>query len=109
STLGGTNGSPPAIVLNCFTAQECASGVRVVSMSSVTLCRVNGAGKVGTGCVGEAFSPGTVLAGKGVSTMGKSDFPVTRLRTNRYPDFDGCATASMSFPLRTTVTSAGAV
>src|SRR6185437_817672 len=47
STLGGTNGSPPAIVLNCFTAQECASGVRVVSMSSVTLCRVNGAGKVG--------------------------------------------------------------
>ena len=36
---------------NCSSAHWCASGVRLVSMSSVSICRANGAGFVGSGCV----------------------------------------------------------
>ena len=63
---------------NCSSAHWCASGVRLVSMSSVSTCRANGAGLVGSTCVSAATSPGTVLAGYFRDSMGNSGLPFVR-------------------------------
>jgi hypothetical protein len=46
-----------------FSAESCAAGVRVVSMSSVSVCRTNGGGSTGYGCSSAARSPSVVDAG----------------------------------------------
>ena len=52
---------------------------------SVKLCRVNGSGSKGMGCVGDACSPLIVEAGKARSSIGKTGFPVTRSKTKVKP------------------------
>ena len=73
----------------------CASGVRVVSMSSVSSCRANGFGLVGSGCVSAAVSPGTSLAGYFRYSIGNSGVPFVRSNTNTKPCLVVCTTASI--------------
>ena len=68
----------PRKVSNSFWAQARISGVRAVTSSRVMVCFASGAGSVGTGCVGEVISPGTVLVGTLISLIGNSGSPVTR-------------------------------
>ena len=55
--------------------------MKSIRSSSVMPCRSNGGGFVGNGCVGDAFSPGTVDAGTGRSSIGHTGLPVTRSST----------------------------
>jgi hypothetical protein len=49
--------------------------------SAVILCRANGGGLVGNGCVGDVFSPGTVDCGTGRSSIGHTGLPFVRSKT----------------------------
>src|SRR5580700_3039630 len=62
-TLNGTNCPSLRNFLNFSSAQACASGVRLVSISSLRNCRAKGAGLRGNGCSEAALSPGTSLGG----------------------------------------------
>ena len=55
-----------------------ASGVRVVSMSSVSPWRVNGGGFTGYGCRSDSSSPSMVDGGTFRDPMGNSGVPVRR-------------------------------
>ena len=48
-------------------------------------CGTRLAGWSGNGCVGDACSPGTSLAGTGRSSIGNSGLPVSRSKRNRWP------------------------
>ena len=98
---------PDFIVLKRASTAACASGVRVVSMSSVRPCRANGGGFTGRGCVVDVSSPSTVDGGAGRCSIGKSDSPVRRSSTKVSPYFVTCATASTVRPSCVTVTSVG--
>ena len=77
------------------------------NVSLVTSCRVK-LGNDGIGCVGQAFSPGISLAGKGFSSIGNTGSPVSRLKTKTKPCLVATATASIFFPSRFTVNNCGA-
>src|SRR5271169_4329601 len=62
-------------VLNLASAYSCACGERFVSKSSVSNCRENGTGFVGTVCTVAAISPGTVLAGYFRVSIGNNGVP----------------------------------
>jgi hypothetical protein len=69
---GGVKSGP---ILNSFTASSAvwrSSGVKSTRSSIVTPWYSNGAGFVGTGCVGEARSPGTSDGGTGCSSIGQT-------------------------------------
>ena len=70
--------------------------------------RASGGGFSGKGCVGEVFSPGTVLCGTGRSSMPKIGSPVTRSKMNSRPILLICATAGIVLPFRVTSISVGA-
>src|SRR4029077_11374843 len=80
-TLNGTNCPSLRNFRKLSSAHWCASGVRVVSISSLRNCRANGAGLVGNGCSEAATSPGTVVGGYLRYSIGKSGFPFTRSNT----------------------------
>src|SRR5437879_5753264 len=69
--------------------------------------RANGAGFRGNGCVGHTDSPCRSEGGTGRSWMGNKGSPVSRVNTKMWPDLVTCATASIFFPLRRTVTRLG--
>ena len=80
---GGVNGpSLRAFATRSRIASYC-SGVAShgLTSSTVNVMRPNGAGLVGHGCVGHAFSPGISLFGTGRSSIGHSGLPVTRSKT----------------------------
>src|ERR1044071_3000841 len=80
------------------------SGVTVVRSAFVMPSRAHGAGLTGNGCVGDAFSPGTWLAGTFRSSTPKIALPVSRARMNSLPPiFVTCATAGIRVPLRPTM------
>ena len=60
--------------------------------------RASGGGFSGNGCVGEVFSPGTVLCGTGRSSMPNIGSPVTRSKMNSRPILLICATAGIVLP-----------
>ena len=74
-----------------------ASPARDSHRPRVKVWRMNGAGLVGKGCVGQDCSPGISLFGTGRSSIGQSGCPVTRSRTYRKPVLPACATASTCF------------
>src|SRR5262245_8118332 len=71
---GPYGGYGPSLYMRSFShhsAQNlCDSGVTVVMSAFVMPRRAHGAGFVGNGCVGELFSPGTVLSGTRRSSTG---------------------------------------
>ena len=77
-SFGGVNNGPTCILRKAPSAKAAASGVRLVSVFSLTSWIAIGAGRRGTGCVGDALSPGISVAGAGFSSIGNSDLPVTR-------------------------------
>src|SRR5436305_11814692 len=83
------------------------SGVTSVRSSGLKLCRMNGAGFTGNGCVGQADSPGISLGGTGFSAMSNSGSPVARSKRNVNPVLVTWATASTILPSRRTVTGVG--
>ncbi len=107
ATAGGVKSGPVRAVSNSSVQVRFESGVTVVSCSRVIDCRTSGGGRVGIGCVGDAASPGTVLAGTGRSSTGKRGWPVTRSSTNTNPLLLTWATAATSRPSLRTVTSVG--
>jgi hypothetical protein len=92
---------------NTLSAAARAAGVRLVSMPSVSVCRMNGGGFTGYGCVSAARSPSSVEGGTLRYAIGKSGVPVARSNTYTYPVFVICATASTFFRSRVTVTRVG--
>src|SRR5262245_13765465 len=77
-TDGGVNNGPvlkPSIAL---TAIARISGVKSTRSSTVAPCCSNGSGLLGTGCVGDAFSPGTSDGGTARSTIGHTGLPLVR-------------------------------
>ena len=88
--------NPDFIFRNRSSTDACASGVRVVSISSVRPWRANGGGLVGYGCASAAFSPSTLDGGALRYSIGNSDSPVRRSSTNVSPNFVTCATASIA-------------
>src|SRR5215204_5734886 len=79
--LGGSNSPRLRSFSHASRTAACAAGVRVVIMSSVNTCLVNGGGSVGSTCVADARSPGTSDAGTFTSCIGKIGVPVSRSRT----------------------------
>ena len=67
----------------------------------------SGGGFTGNGCVGDVFSPGTVLCGTGRSSMPNIGSPVTRLKMKSKPIFVICATAGIVLPFRVTSINVG--
>ena len=82
SVLNGLYGPSLTKWLNCSLAQAFISGVRVVSIFSVSPWRAKGAGAVGNGWLGDAFSPGIALGGTATSSIGNSDSPLSRSNRN---------------------------
>src|SRR5258706_9958532 len=74
--LGGVNIPFESTLRNFSNTAACALGVRLVIMSSVNVCRVNGGGFTGYGCTGESFSPSTGDAGTLRYFTGNSGFPL---------------------------------
>ena len=107
-TVSGTNRPSLRNVANRSSAHWCASGVRVVSMSSVSSWRANGAGFVGNGCVSRGDFAGHVARRKLAILDRKQRLAVRRGRTRtRSPACVVWATASIVRPSRLTVTSVG--
>ena len=52
----------------------------MVKVSSVTLWRAKGSGAMGSGCVADAISPGTLLVGYCRFEMGKSGVPFQAIK-----------------------------
>src|SRR5450756_357720 len=78
---GGVYSGPVMKADNTSSARALISGVKSMTSSEPNPCFANGAGFVGKGCVGAAFSPGTSLAPTGLSTIGQIGVPVTRSKT----------------------------
>ena len=97
--LGGVN-RPSLRLARIFSrsAAWSASGSSGLMSSTVKLCRANGSGQVGNGCVGLACSPGTSEAGTGRSSIGQIGSPVSRFSTKRNACFVGCASALIVRP-----------
>ena len=45
-----------------------------------SVCKANGSGQVGMGCVGEVQFPGTSVCNTGTSSTGQMGSPVSRLK-----------------------------
>ena len=63
SRVGGVNNPFDVYSRNFASAAACASGVRVVNISSVRRCLTNGGGATGRGWVSLAISPSSADAG----------------------------------------------
>ena len=104
---GGVNTGPLRYFRKISSARRCNSGVKSMRSLSLTCCRAKAAGKLGIGCVGEARSPGTSLAGTGRSVMGQIGLPVTRSNTYSHAVLDGTTTTSRGRPFHCIVASTG--
>ena len=82
--------------------------IPVGSSDRFMLMRAIGSGLIGNGCVGDAFSPGTLLGGTGRSSMPKTGLPFRRSKMNINPILPMWTTAGMRAPRWTTVTRVGA-
>src|SRR5699024_10034605 len=82
-------------------------GVLFVTSSFCNPCRTKGSGFDGIGCVGHASSDAILEEGKGFSSIGKSDLPVSRLNTKVNTVFATWAPASIFLPSCLTVTKLG--
>ena len=81
TTDGGVKIGPYLYFFRISIASARSSGVKSIRSSIVTPCRSNAGGFVGNGCVGDAFSPGTVDGAVGRSSIGHTGSPVARSRT----------------------------
>ena len=80
SNDGGAK-KPVEYFRNRSSTAACASGVRVVSMSSVRPWRVNGGGFTGYGWRSDSRSPSIADGGTLRDSIGNSGSPVRRFRT----------------------------
>ena len=94
SRLGGTNWPALRTLRKRSSTAACASGVRLVTMSSVKIWRAKGGGFSGSGCFAAVASPSTSEAGTARSSIGNSGLPVSRSNRYTWPDLVICATAS---------------
>src|SRR5580765_2736843 len=78
ATDGGVKTGPVRKLFTASTAIAWISGVKSTRSFSSDPENSNGAGLLGIGCVGDAFSPGTSEAGTGFSSIGHTGLPVTR-------------------------------
>src|SRR3954454_12794598 len=83
------------------------SGESSASSDSDMLLRASGGGFNGNGCVGQLFSPGTSLAGTGLSSAPKIGMPVILFKIKRSPILVVSATAGMVWPFRIRVSNVG--
>ncbi len=103
----GTEGC--SLYLSQSASQNAAcSGVTFDNSERVIELRVNGAGLMGKGCVGDVHSPAAVVCGTGRSSMPKIGSPVSRLKMKSSDIFVCCTTAGITCPFRRTSMSAGA-
>src|SRR6266478_3294361 len=84
-----------------------ASGVGPQASSAVYRSGTRGGVATVKGCVGDATSPGTLLAGTGRSSTGKIGVPVVRSRMYSIPDLPVWMTAGILAPSCVTVTHDG--
>ena len=90
SIANGTNWPSLRKVLNCSSAHCRTAGVRVVSRSSVSSCRANGAGLSGTGCSAVAsLHRARVLAGNFRYSIGKMRRAVRAIEEKQQPLLGG--------------------
>src|SRR5437667_290616 len=97
-TVGGGTTGPVTYFLTTSIASARSSGVKSIRSSIVTPWRSKAGGLVGNGCVGDAFSPGTVDAGTGRSSIGHTGLPVTRSSTYANDCLVTCTTALIFRP-----------
>src|SRR5204863_9595022 len=84
STDGGVKILPPCRVAIFDRQPSRSSGVNPQASSGVILCGTRG-GKLDIGCVGQVFTPGTLLCGTGRSSTGWSGLPVSRSSAKTLP------------------------
>src|SRR5260370_6974988 len=83
--LGGVKMGPIRYFFSSACASAFSSGVKSKASSSETPSGESGGGRVGKGCLMEAISPGTSLAGKPRPSPGPTGLPRTRPEQQNKP------------------------